>query len=418
MEGINIKLKAIDTVLPGGIKTSKDTEEFSEILNILMGIEQADGSIFSEVEKDINLDLEKDPEEKLEEAIAYILEPSILDGNISKDYENIQLINEEKVDIELFNSKASNTIEPFIESGVKENLDEIATEFSNLSKESSIKTDTTDTKAIEDIKTVEGKSFSQEIETKDLKSKGLENIGLENKESLNVKDDNLNSKPLTLKNNLHKDVERILNLETFKEQSPKDDMSLDLKSENIGKNPEEKLSNKEDIEIKPFSLEDMQNSFRKIEVKDIYSKEINTSKLSQENMDMLKDSIVKLIEIKDETKSMNVKLIPRELGSIDISLKMEEGKLVAKILFENEQARQLFSNNIKDLSQSLQRQDISIEEIQIDLSSNNHGGSNSGNQEHQTPFKNRNIKFEEIDIKEKISTRNTEGNIDGVSILV
>ena len=57
---------------------------------------------------------------------------------------------------------------------------------------------------------------------------------------------------------------------------------------------------------------------------------------------------------------------------------MEEGKLIANIMVDNEQIKGMFIKSINELSESLLKQNIQMERINIDLKPNTN--SNSMNQ--------------------------------------
>lgn len=117
------------------------------------------------------------------------------------------------------------------------------------------------------------------------------------------------------------------------------------------------------------------------------------SSLISENIERVSESIIKLMEVESQgdTKVMKVKLHPEELGHVDIILKMEEGKLIANILVDNDGARQLFNNNIQELSQNLIKQNIHIGDMNVDLNNNSQGNSQNQNQKLFRPSRNINV---------------------------
>lgn len=114
------------------------------------------------------------------------------------------------------------------------------------------------------------------------------------------------------------------------------------------------------------------------------------------NLQRISDTFIELMDLRTngEDSSMKVKLYPEELGYIDISLKMDEGKLVAKIMVENEQVRELFNNHINILNDKLIRQDINVSRLDIDLNLNTNGHTSSEN--HQEHGRNSFNKYKEI----------------------
>lgn len=116
---------------------------------------------------------------------------------------------------------------------------------------------------------------------------------------------------------------------------------------------------------------------------------LQSNALSVENLEIVNNSMVHLMEtsIEEGTSTMKVKLYPEELGSVDITLTMEEGKLIAKILVDNEQVKQLFANSMKELNQNLLRQKIYIGDVQIDLNNNSNGQQHQGGSGYFAPNK-------------------------------
>lgn len=411
MEAMSFNLVAMDRSSLQKGQASEDAMGFSKVLN--------------EFTKDLVKEEVKEVENKVEDledkSLAYLVDNPMLamikfvdytDMEVDVNVDNMDKINGQILGSEIlnFNDKTMGEISTNLS---VENLDEILIETQDgLSKDMEVSndlytaiSDKVNTTNEPDLKEIDKKDYGK-IDEKDLGDKGL----------INLKDNNIKEKPILQKDSIKVDLERYFNPETDTEE-----INLNSKVENILE-PEEKLSSKkEDLEIKAFSMDDLQNSLRKIDIKHIDSKEIKPPVLSQENMDIFNDSIIELIQLREEGDAsiMNVKLIPRELGSIDISLKMEQGKIVAKIFVENEEMKQLFASSVKSLSQNLQRQDIAIEEIQIDLGTNSDNASNNQeNRGQERPFRRKNLGFEERDSFKERPIESTDMIQDGVSILV
>ncbi|WFA07896.1 flagellar hook-length control protein FliK [Tissierella sp. Yu-01] len=97
--------------------------------------------------------------------------------------------------------------------------------------------------------------------------------------------------------------------------------------------------------------------------------EIKEVTLSDDNIQRVNDSILQLVESTKEgdTNILKVKLYPEDLGTVDVTVKMEEGKLTAKILVDNEQVKGMFTRSITELNESLLKQNIQVEKINVDL---------------------------------------------------
>ena len=111
---------------------------------------------------------------------------------------------------------------------------------------------------------------------------------------------------------------------------------------------------------------------------------------------------------------MKVKLYPEELGSVDITLTMDEGKLVAKILVDSDHVKQLFANSIEELNQNLLKQNIHIGDVQVDLNNSSSGNQQQKDGNYFAPR--RNFNFDE----KVISSKSSEDNVyetGAVSIL-
>lgn len=97
--------------------------------------------------------------------------------------------------------------------------------------------------------------------------------------------------------------------------------------------------------------------------------EVKEVALSDDNIQRVNDSILQLVETTKEgdTNILKVKLYPEDLGTVDVTVKMEEGKLTAKILVDNEQVKGMFTRSITELNESLLKQNIQVEKINVDL---------------------------------------------------
>ena len=357
MDAINMNLVGMDLALGNSDKSPLDSEGFSKAYNRAMkeGNKSADKVTDKEVDG--------------EELVSYLLDPTVFNMVRMDDYLNIDL--EETVSNLGLDGLLGNTME-----------DDLAKIDSKLQGQS---LDNDELSMFAELELGDKLGEMNLEHGKDLESGSLKAEDSKMKSFMEPLGSTDTDKSLS-------DLDKVFKLDELKE-----DLSSNLKEEEM-KTEGKFINKKSEAEAKSFTLEDMQNSLRKIEVKPIDSNELKVADLSQDNLEIFQDSIVELMEIRSqgEDSTMNVKLIPKELGSIDISLRMEEGKLVAKIVVENEQARQMFSSNIKLLNQSLQRQDITIEKIQIDLDLNNNPGSNDGEQRQgQKSFRRNNFRFEE-----------------------
>lgn len=139
---------------------------------------------------------------------------------------------------------------------------------------------------------------------------------------------------------------------------------------------------------------------------------------AKENIQRLNDSIIKLIETTtvDNKSVMKVKLYPEELGTLDLTLEMQEGKLIAKIMVDNESVKQLFSDKLGELNQNLVKQNINIQDFKVEvkpeasLDFNSNGEFSQENREQ--PKASRILGHKEIMLEETpIEMANTSGEL-------
>lgn len=99
-----------------------------------------------------------------------------------------------------------------------------------------------------------------------------------------------------------------------------------------------------------------------------------------DNLQKINDTIVKMMETgKDgNAEMMKVKLFPEELGEVNIALKMEAGKLTARIQVDNDVVKALFTEKLNELNSNLVKQNIRLDSINVDLNMNS-GNNNSFN---------------------------------------
>ena len=104
-------------------------------------------------------------------------------------------------------------------------------------------------------------------------------------------------------------------------------------------------------------------------------------KFMEDNMESLRENLIGSIDtLKDgEATTIKVKLTPRELGEVDIDIKLENGKLVGRIIVESQRVQDLFIKNMAELTENLNKNGTNFEEIEIDLKQNL-SDFNDGNQ--------------------------------------
>lgn len=88
-----------------------------------------------------------------------------------------------------------------------------------------------------------------------------------------------------------------------------------------------------------------------------------------QNLEKATDEILRSMEtLRDGDKTtMKLKLHPIELGKMEITLTLEEGKLSGKIMLDSHEARQLFSQRIDELNDTLTRSNIQVAKIEVGI---------------------------------------------------
>ena len=173
----------------------------------------------------------------------------------------------------------------------------------------------------------------------------------------------------------------------------------------------------EPIEDNKWLNHNLQSS-QKVNVTNLVEQEPKV--ISTDNMQNINDSIIKLMETTREgnTNVMKVQLYPEELGAVNITLTLEEGKLIAKILVENEHVKQLFTGKIELLSNTLGKQNINMESIMVELNNNANSNPNGQAGQNNSSFTNQNKTFNfNSESIETVKTEEVELNSGELSIL-
>lgn len=244
----------------------------------------------------------------------------------------------------------------------------------------------------------------------------VENKMLENEETINL-GDKLVQEPAILDKNIVGRVENIAkpehivkleindkNLSIVQEVNPINEVKA-ISPEELTKIEDFDLNNlldeevldikkEEPIEVNKWLNNNLQGT-QKVNVANEIDQQPKV--LSKDNMQNINDSIIQLMETTTEgnTNVMKVQLYPEELGAVNITLKMEDGKLIAKILVDDDYIKQLFTGKIEQLNNSLIKQNINMEEIFVELNSNSNPNSESG--KNNSNFSNQNKAFDLIE---------------------
>ena len=137
---------------------------------------------------------------------------------------------------------------------------------------------------------------------------------------------------------------------------------------------------------------------RKLENTNTFVEEVALpEKLPEENIEKVYESLFDMVETTKvgEKTSMKLRLSPEELGNVEIVLDFEDSKLKVKLLVENEMTKKLFNNEFEKISENLLKQNLKVEDFDIDLRQDfnlNKGSSQQGSEERQNPFLKKNFK--------------------------
>lgn len=245
-----------------------------------------------------------------------------------------------------------------------------------------------------------------------------------------VLDDSFKIVDSSMKNKPNMEFEDVPKIDEAKPSEDNLSMTFDESSDKESKaSMESKVKEVDFVENKEISYSENPriNEFNKINT-DIKT-EAKVEVLSNDNLQRVNDAIIEQIETttKDGSSVMKVKLYPEDLGTVDVTVTMEEGKLVAKIIVDNEHAKGLFAGKLSELSESLVKQNIQVEKINIDLNLNSNSNpennqafdlNQQGNFNHNRGFKYRNqVKMYNSKVESLVTDSSNIGSGGAISIL-
>ena len=218
-----------------------------------------------------------------------------------------------------------------------------------------------------------------------LKEQGLsilnDIVNLEEKQAANEKNITLGKLGnKDFKDNLKSELEEV-----------KSELGLDLNIEEKVEEATKLLSLEKDLDLKGQENKggvEGQNFSSELKILDQNSNtnfenitEASGLKFMEDNIESLRENLIGNIDtLKDgEATTIKVKLTPRELGEVDIDIKLENGKLVGRILVESQRVQEMFIRNMAELTENLNKGGANFEEIEIDLKQNL-SDFNDGNQ--------------------------------------
>lgn len=131
--------------------------------------------------------------------------------------------------------------------------------------------------------------------------------------------------------------------------------------------------------IENFPTEIKANEFQKPQI----PSSPEGARVESENLELATKEILHQMEtLKDGDKTMvKVRLNPKELGEMEISLSMEEGRLTGKIVVGNKEIQQIFTDKLHELNQTLKENRIDVASFEVKLSPGEHQNQDQARQQ-------------------------------------
>lgn len=164
-----------------------------------------------------------------------------------------------------------------------------------------------------------------------------------------------------------------------------------LKS-NLSSSGEEMKNEASDKTQKEAQSEQIENFPAAIKASEVQKAQIPSSpevtKAQNENLDLAVKEILHQMEtLTDGHKSMvKVKLNPKELGEMEISLSMQEGRLTGKIVVGNKEIQQIFTDKLHELNQTLKENRIDVASFEVKLSPDQHQNQEQARHQGRRPM--------------------------------
>lgn len=177
--------------------------------------------------------------------------------------------------------------------------------------------------------------------------------------------------------------------------------SAEIKEEELLRLMVDRFKDREiDTEIKEIDIQENQINHNLNRLDGLIRQELieePKSQLDSHNMETIKASIIESMKVtKMEGSSlMEVQLHPKELGKVHIELKLEEGRISGRILVDNSSVKDLFVNSLGDLTSSLKKHDINMDNLDIDLNKNYNSFNQDPNTNHN-PGSNKNFQGQQM----------------------
>lgn len=146
------------------------------------------------------------------------------------------------------------------------------------------------------------------------------------------------------------------------------DVKIDDKIEN---KLEDKLENKSEIKIENTQLESKNNNFNKDVVNDIKSNKTLHQNVKVDKHEIINQVLDKAkLNINGDKTEMLISLKPENLGKLQLKIVSENGMIMAKIVAENQQVKEIIETNMNILKDSLMKQGVMIEGLSVSVNDN------------------------------------------------
>ncbi len=132
--------------------------------------------------------------------------------------------------------------------------------------------------------------------------------------------------------------------------------------------------------------------------------EFNQFFLSEQTIEQIGEEL-ELMNITKGNNELTVELYPESLGKVDINISLEDGEMLARIVTESNEVRDLMKNNLNVLRDLLAQKNIGVENLEISVLSEeeslaqNNGGEAGGNNSFSDNENNQQTEFE-FDLEE------------------
>lgn len=278
-----------------------------------------------------------------------------------------------------------------------------------------------------EVEEVEGVEETKETTPKEIKApqatpKAKEEVTLEDTEkSIDEEIEVENSKFVANVNAVQREKVEVVAEEKPEEvKEPVFELSKDLKPnreprEERGFNMDSKNSEIKDIEPQNLGRNIQRFNFQSFE--EVISERFDDT---QTVKTMLEDISY---QVNQSKRQMTIQLKPESLGEMTIDLRMDKGSIVAKIMVENDRAKEMIEQNLFQLKETLKTSKVEIKTVEVFVGQDNDFRNHQGQMQERQPQHSfvKNLKpnqgYEEI-VEEELVANTISGRGEGLDISV